>query len=319
LTELVLSRYKLHQFWGLANNYNNRTNNNDKKLQGLSGFGRFFCPFLHRFSSLPLGLASYFNASSNAAQEPVVIKFRLLRKIPFIGEAAEALLLTVLIVSSLMFVVYQLAVSKVELEVPELKDQAVFLGRELATISRQYKEAQARLTVLERETDVVRKANRLLREEESQRQAELNLLQAELDFYRRLAGTGGEQTGLAVYEAELSATDSPRVFQYVLTLTQNIRRASIVSGKLKLDVEGTLDDRLVTLFWSQLSGGATAEPSFRFKYFQQFEGYLTLPESFSPTRLLVTLDVKDQRKPVSRTFDWKKLLDSPPKRGATDS
>jgi len=249
----------------------------------------------------------------------VVIKIRLPRIIPFIGEAAEALLLTVLVVSSLLFVVYQLAVSKVEPGTPELKDQAEFLGQELAMISRRYKRAQARLTVLERETDVIRKANRLLREEESQRQAELNLLQAELDFYRRLAGTGGEQTGLAVYQAELSATDSPRVFQYILTLTQNIRRASIISGKLKLDVEGTLDNRPVTLFWSQLSDGATAEPSFRFKYFQQFEGYLTLPENFSPTRLLVTLDVKDQRKPVSRTFDWKKLLNSPVKQGVGDS
>ena len=249
----------------------------------------------------------------------MVIKIRFPRKIPFVGEAAEALLLTVLVVSSLLFVVYQLAVSKVELGTPELKDQAEFLGQELAMISRRYKEAQARLTVLERETEVVRKANRLLREEESQRQAELNLLQAELDFYRRLAGTGGEQTGLAVYQAELSATDSPRVFQYILTLTQNIRRASIISGKLKLDVEGTLDNRPVTLFWSQLSDGTTAEPSFRFKYFQQFEGYLTLPENFSPTRLLVTLDVKDQRKPVSRTFDWKKLLNSPAKQGVRDS
>jgi len=249
----------------------------------------------------------------------VVIKFRLPRNIPFIGQAAEALVLTVLIVSSLLLVVYQLAVSKVEPEVPELKNQAEFLGKELATLSRRYKEAQARLTVLERETDVVRKANRLLQEEESQRQAELNLLQAELDFYRRLAGTGGEQTGLAVFEAELRATDSPRVFQYVLTLTQNIRRASIVSGKMKLDVEGTLDNRPVTLFWSQLSDGAAAEPSFRFKYFQQFEGYLTLPESFSPTRLIVTLDVKDQRKPVSRSFDWKKLLNSAQKQSVRDT
>ncbi len=249
----------------------------------------------------------------------MAIKIRLPRKIPFIGEAAEALLLTVLVVSSLLLVVYQLAVSKVEPGVPELKDQAEFLGQELAMISRRYKEAQARLTVLERETEVIRKANRLIREDESQRQAELNLLQSELDFYRRLAGTGGEQTGLAVYQAELSTTDSHRVFQYVLTLTQNIRRASIISGKLKLDVEGILDNRPVTLFWSQLSDGATAEPSFRFKYFQQFEGYLTLPENFSPTRLLVTLDVKDQRKPVSRTFDWKKLLNSAAKQDVRDS
>jgi len=236
--------------------------------------------------------------------------FRLPGNGPLRSELAEALLLTVLIVSVLLFVVYQMAVSKVEPEVPELKQQARFLGQELATISGRYKKNLARLTVLERETEVVREANRLLREGESQRQAELNLLQAELDFYRRLAGTGGEQTGLAVYQAELSATDSPLVFQYILTLTQNIRRASIVSGKLRLDVEGTLDNRPVTLFWSRLSDGETPEPSFRFKYFQQFEGYLTLPENFSPVRLLVTLDVKDQSKPVSRSFDWKNLLGS---------
>lgn len=245
----------------------------------------------------------------------VIIKIWLPIKFRLRNETAEALLLTVLMVSVLLFVVYQLAVSKVEPEMPELRDQAEFLGQELATVSRRYRNAQARLTVLERETEVIREANRLLREEESRRQAELNLLQAELDFYRRLAGTGGEQTGLAVYQAELSATESPRVFRYILTLTQNIRRASIISGKLKLDVEGTLGDRPVTLFWSQLTDGELAEPSFRFKYFQQFEGYLTLPENFSPTRLLVTLDVKDQRKPVSRAFDWKALMGPPAKQG----
>jgi hypothetical protein len=52
-----MKRYKLHQFWGLAHNYNNRTNNNDKKLQGLSGFGRFFV-VLGRQSSLLDELAS---------------------------------------------------------------------------------------------------------------------------------------------------------------------------------------------------------------------------------------------------------------------
>jgi multidrug efflux pump subunit AcrA (membrane-fusion protein) len=232
------------------------------------------------------------------------------KKGPLRSKLAEALLLTVLFVSVLLFVVYQLAVSKVEPEVPVLKEQVGFLSQELATLSKRYKRVRARQTVLERETEVIRKANRLLQQDESQRQAELNLLRAELDFYRRLAGTGGEQTGLAVYEAELGATDSPRVFQFILTLTQNIRRASIISGELRLDVEGTLDHRLVTLDWSQLADGAPAEPSFRFKYFQQLEGYLTLPEHFSPTRLLVTLDVKDQRKPVSRAFDWQNLLDA---------
>jgi len=100
-----------------------------------------------------------------------------------------------------------------------------------------------------------------------------------------------------------------RVFQFILTLTQNIRRAAIITGRARMDVEGTLEDRPVTLYWSQVSDGETPEPSFRFKYFQQLEGYLTLPEGFSPTRLLITLEAKGLRTPVTRNYDWNELRD----------
>ena len=238
----------------------------------------------------------------------MIIKFHLPKKFPRLGDLAEMFLLTLLLGSALLFVVYQLSTSKIAPEVSVLNERIDFLGQELALLSASYERSKARETVLEQETEVVRGANRLLREQESQRQAELGRLQAELDFYSRLAGTGGEQTGLSVYQVELIATESPRVFQFILTLTQNIRRASIISGKVKMDMEGTLEDRVVTLYWSQLTGGATAEPSFRFKYFQQLEGYLALPENFDPTRLLVTLEVKGQRKSVNRAFNWQDLL-----------
>ncbi len=76
-----------------------------------------------------------------------------------------------------------------------------------------------------------------------------------------------------------------------------------------MDIEGTMENRPVTLYWSQISDGETPEPSFRFKYFQQLEGYLTLPDGFSPTRLLVTLEAKGQRKPVIRKYSWLELRD----------
>jgi hypothetical protein len=212
------------------------------------------------------------------------------------------------LLSALLFVVYQLASSKVPPGYEELEKQNRFLRQELDLLAERNANSQARLAVLEQETEVVRKANRLLREEEAGRQAEINRLRTELDFYSRLAGTGGEQTGLAVYQVELTRTDSPQVFRFILTLTQNIRRASIVSGKASLDVEGTLEDRPVTLYWSQLTEGTTIDNAFRFKYFQQLEGYLTLPESFSPNRLIVSLDVKGQRKSLTSGFDWQDLL-----------
>ena len=223
----------------------------------------------------------------------------------------EALVLTLAIGAVLLTAVWQLASAPAPPEAGELQSDIEFLSGELETMKERLERMQARQNVLQQEADVIRQANRLLREHESERQAEMNRLQSELDFYRRLAGTGGAQPGLDVYRAEVFPTESAKVFQFMLTLTQNIRRASIITGRVRLDVEGTSDDRPLTLYWSQVSDGETPEPSFRFKYFQQLEGYLILPDGFSPTRLVVTLEAKNRRIPVTRRYVWQDLVTIP--------
>ena len=219
------------------------------------------------------------------------------------------MVLTITVVAVLCFIVWQLAYIKAVPEAKALQTKAGFLSGELETIKDRLQQTQARLVVSEQEAAVIRQANGLLRENESERQAELSHLQSELEFYRRLAGTGGAQSGLNIYRAEVFPTESDRVFRFILTLTQNIQRAAIISGRARVDIEGTMNDRPVTLYWSQVSDGETPEPSFRFKYFQQLEGYLSLPEGFSPTRLLFTLEAKGQRKPVVRNYNWNELRD----------
>lgn len=221
----------------------------------------------------------------------------------------EAAVISLSIGATLLFVTWQIASQPVTPVQKQLRGEVEFLSGELAAVNQRMNRLAARNAVLEQETDVLRQANRLLREQESSRQAALNQQQSELDFFRRLAGTGGAQSGLDVYHAELLATDSERVFRFILTLTQNIRRASIVSGRVRIDVEGTMEDRPVTLYWSRISDGETPEPAFRFKYFQQLEGYLTLPGGFSPTRLILTLEAGDRRKPVQRSYAWNTLLE----------
>ncbi len=221
----------------------------------------------------------------------------------------ETTVLTIAVATVLLFIVWQLASTKVVPETKDLQNEVRFLSGELASIKTRLERLQAKQVVVEREADVLRQANHLLKEHESERQAQLGQLQSELDFYRRLAGTGGAQSGLDIYRVEIIPTDSGRVFQFILTLTQNIRRAAIITGRARMDVEGTLEDRPVTLYWSKVSDGETPEPSFRFKYFQQLEGYLTLPEGFSPTRLLVTLEAKGLRTPVTRNYNWNELRD----------
>ena len=218
------------------------------------------------------------------------------------------MLLTLAVTAVLLFVVWQLSTSRVAPATEELQQNLDFVAGELAIIKQRLDRLQARQVVVEREAEVLRQANRILRETESERQAELGRLQSELDFYRRLAGSGGAQSGLDVYRAEIVPTESRQVFQFILTLTQNIQRASMISGRVRIDIEGTLDNRPVNLRWAQISDGEAPEPAFRFKYFQQLEGYLVLPDGFDPLRVSLTLESKNQRKPVVRTFDWANLL-----------
>jgi len=219
----------------------------------------------------------------------------------------EALVVTVTVAAVLLFVVWQLAAARVVPENRELQEQVRFLSGELLTLKKRMEQTKARLIVLEQEAEVLRQANRLLQEHESDRQAEMGSLQSELDFFRRLAGTGGSQSGLDIYRVDINPTGSDRVFQFVLTLTQNIRRASIISGQARIEIEGTMDDQPVTLGWLQISDAETAEPTFRFKYFQQIEGYLALPEGFSPTRLIVTLESGGKPRPTARNYHWNDL------------
>jgi hypothetical protein len=219
----------------------------------------------------------------------------------------EGMVLTVVVVGILLFAVWRLAGTEVTPQARVLQEQVAFLSSDLDLMKEQLSRSRSRLVVLEQEAEVLRQANRLLRNDESDRQAEMGRLQSELEFYGKLAGTGGAISGLDLYRAEIIATESDRVYQFVLTLTQNIRRASIISGQARIDVEGTREDRPVTLNWLQLTDGETPEPDFRFKYFQQLEGYLTLPEDFRPTRLLVSLQASDRKQPVRRDFNWAEL------------
>ena len=200
---------------------------------------------------------------------------------------------------SLRFAVPQLAASENRVKV---------LHKELKAVTRKLETSRAREKVAEQNAEVMRQANQLLRQQETAHQEQLHRLQSELDFYRRLAGTSGSQSGLAVYHLDLKPTGSERVYRYILTLTQNLQRSAITTGNVRIALEGTLEDRPVTLPWARITEAGTPQPSFRFKYFEQIEGYLVIPAAFHPGRLLVTLDAKGQKKPVSRGFNWNRLV-----------
>ena len=182
------------------------------------------------------------------------------------------------------------------------------LQHELQTAHDLLDEERSRATVAEREADVVRRANDLLRESERQRQDEIAGLQADLEFYRRLGGANGSQAPLTVHYLELQPTQSPRVFRVIISLTQNLRWAAVVSGRIEFTVDGILNGAAGHLTNKQLVASADKPLSFEFKYFQQLEQLITLPEGFEASRLTIQLKSSSLKAPVEQSMEWQGLF-----------
>ena len=194
-------------------------------------------------------------------------------------------------------------------------DQVKALERGLQEALDKLDEETARATIAEREVDVVRRANELLRASERDRQNEIASLQADLAFYRRLGGANGSQAPLAVHYLELQNTPSPRVYRIIFTLTQNLRWAAVISGQIHLGVDGIQDGVARQLGEDQLLADSTEPLNFHFKYFQQLERLITLPEGFEPNRLSVRLKSQSLSKTVEQSMQWQSLFND----SATDS
>ncbi len=137
-------------------------------------------------------------------------------------------------------------------------------------------------------------------------QDEILAQQEDLAFYRGIVAD--QQTGLRVQDLELLAGANEYSFSLRLVLAQAMRASQRISGSVRLQVEGTRDGQTLTLGLPEL--GVVEEQrrslsGFAFRYFQNLEADLVLPEGFAPTRVIVTLTPKGkQAKPVEKIFAW---------------
>lgn len=147
-----------------------------------------------------------------------------------------------------------------------------------------------RIAVLERSEQVAKAALAELQSTLRDREEEIAGARADLAFYGRLVG-GARREGLSVHAIHLEPVAGSRAWNFTVTLTQNFKRGAQTSGQLTLSVSGIRDGKLETLDWRQLAAASDeAGIGFEFKYFQQVQGTIMLPEGFEPNRVRATVD-----------------------------
>jgi hypothetical protein len=180
---------------------------------------------------------------------------------------------------------------------------------ELAIASKRATQAEAlvkqlrqNVATLRRSDQISRSANIELQASLAEREEEVSGLRADVAFYERLVGATGQRRGLSVHEA-VFAPEAGGTWRYTVTLTQNLNRGAISKGEARVSVEGVSGGRLQTLRWEDLvqKPGAPGQ-AFSFRYFQQLEGSIMLPEGFTPQRVRVQL--RSDGSTVDQAFPW---------------
>jgi hypothetical protein len=196
-------------------------------------------------------------------------------------------------------------------ETAPLRERVARLELQLGQTRTELDESARKLAVYERSDQVSRSANSSLETTLREREEEIAALRADLAFYQRLVGGGrGPREGLNAHSLELRPIGRSGGYAFTLTLTQNLKKAALIEGTAELAVEGVADRQLQTLSWRELEQRADATPlTFAFKYFQQVQGNIMLPDGFTPNRIKVVVKSSGGEQ-AEQSFPWDQAMTS---------
>ena len=176
-----------------------------------------------------------------------------------------------------------------------------------AQLSENLEQTQQRAAQLESDlvdarlnVDVQRTASNALREEMTSELEKSALLTEEVTFYKGLMSPSSLSRGLQVAELELIPGVEQRQYSFRLLLTQIALRRSYIAGEVRIDLIGESE---AVRSLTELSVLKTYPLRFRFRYFQDLAGQITLPEGFMPIRLLVTAQ-QNGKETIQVSFPW---------------
>ncbi|MEJ2397353.1 MAG: hypothetical protein P8Z67_03660 [Gammaproteobacteria bacterium] len=164
--------------------------------------------------------------------------------------------------------------------------------------------------VLVRDAQIKRKAYQDLDTNLKVLQGEILELKEELAFYRGLVSPRDAAQGLHLQRFKVEPNGKARGFRYKVILTQVLKDDRTTRGYLTFAFEGIQNHVAKVLSLSDVSDKHLRHENFRFRYFQNIEGDIQLPQGFKPQRVTIKVISRNRRArqdPLEKTFDWPKM------------
>jgi cell division protein FtsB len=180
---------------------------------------------------------------------------------------------------------YEQRIDALEDEISALKEQVALLETHREIDREAYREVEASLTEL---------------------QAKIQEQRDAIAFYRGIVSPSDGNKGLRVQDLKLTRGKNEREYNIRLVLVQALKHDRKVSGNVNLSIEGDLDGVEKTYRYAELlPEEGQAAWAFSFRYFQDFNRQVVLPDGFTPQRVKVEVESRTRSiASIEESFAW---------------
>ncbi len=149
------------------------------------------------------------------------------------------------------------------------------------------------------------RANEEVRLTVEQLQDQIAELNEEIRFYKGVMLPNVGDKGLRIERLDMKASNDPNKYNFSLLLTQVVEKHEYVQGGVEINLLGQQGSGEKKLSLDELSADNQESIRFRFRYFQNIDGELTVPDGFEPQQIMIVARLSGRNAQLlERKFDW---------------
>ncbi len=214
--------------------------------------------------------------------------------------------LLVLLVVIAGYLVFEYGRISAGYDVVDAANQKASLENHIESLADRIAELEQEVALLETHREIDREAYKEVEGSLLTLQAKIQEQQDAIAFYRGIVSPADGKPGLRVQDFKLVRGADEREFGLRLVLVQAMKHDRKVSGDVALSIEGNEGGEAKIYALSELlPADADKDWAFSFRYFQDFDRQLVLPDGFTPER--VHVEVRSRTRSISsieETYAW---------------
>lgn len=233
-----------------------------------------------------------------AAPRLVVRTYAPLRRVLLIGGGLVIGLLA-------LYIAFEWGRSRAGFDGAAAREQRSDLRRQISDLKSQLKEQRLQLARFETERVGQTRERTELEKTIGSLQADKARLTSDLAFYRGIAGGNTGTEVMKIQQFEVLRGPGQNAYVLRLVLGRPLRAEDLLTGKVRITVEGGTLAEPRNLDLAALAGIEGGELSFSYRYTETLEQPVVLPAGFTPLRTTVELaPARRGVNPVRESFIW---------------